>query len=434
MSKPLPCRAQAARLIAQLMSQQSSLANLIPKYLDSIDEGEHGLFKELCFGVMRHHARLSGLADQLIHKPLKEKDRDVYALVLIGLYQLAYMRVPDHAAIAETVQASIALRKQWAKSFVNGVLRQYQRRADSLQQQLSVAASHSHPAWLYGMINKRWPEQLPQILAANNAAPPMILRVNRQQCRRDDYLQLLAQANIAARPCRFSADGIVLEQGQSVDALPHFADGWLSVQDESAQLAANLLDAQPQHRILDACCAPGGKTCHLLEQVPTATVHGLELVESKLERVRDNLQRLGLEATLFAGDASQPADWHDGQSYHRILLDAPCSATGVIRRNPDVKLMRQPEEIAAIAELQFRIISALWPLLAVGGKLLYATCSIMPAENTHLVERFVTGTTDARHRPIDADWGIEQPYGRQILPGGQDGDGFFYACIEKVEG
>jgi 16S rRNA (cytosine967-C5)-methyltransferase len=206
------------------------------------------------------------------------------------------------------------------------------------------------------------------------------------------------------------------------------------VQDESAQLAAGLMVIEDGDRVLDACCAPGGKTCHLLEQGTTAEVHGLELVEGKLERVKQNLQRLGLDATLFAGDAAEPEHWFDGQQYDKILLDAPCSATGVIRRNPDVKLMRQPEDIHVLAELQLRILTALWPLLKPGGRLVYATCSIMPQENSLLVKRFVEQTNDCQHLPIAAGWGIEQPFGRQILTGLQDGDGFFYACIEKATG
>ena len=432
MSKTLPCRAQAARLIAQLMADQSSLANLIPKYLPTITDSEHGLFKELCFGVMRHHSALSALVDQLISKPLKKKDQDIYALLLVGLYQLDYLRTPDHAAIDQTVAAVAVLGKHRSKSFVNAVLRQYQRQHTGLRAKLSPAAQLSHPDWLYGMIKKRWPHNIDSIVAANNAQPPMILRVNRQKISRDTYLQRLSDAEIAAKPCLYSADGVVLEQPQPVDKLPGFFTGWSSVQDESAQLAAPLLDSQGGDRVLDACSAPGGKTCHILERGENLTVHALELVDSRLLRVRENLDRLQLDAKLIVGDATAPDTWYDGMPYQRILIDAPCSATGVIRRNPDVKLMRKPEDIQQIAELQLRIVTALWPLLAEGGRLVYATCSIMPAENTQLIQRFIETTDTARHIAIEADWGIAQPFGRQILPGAQDGDGFFYACIEKT--
>lgn len=427
-------RAQAARLIAQLMANQSSLANLIPKYLPTINEQDTGLFKELCFGSMRYFPRLAGIANQLIKKPLKEKDHDIYALLILGLYQLSYTRVPDHAALAATVDASVELRKHWAKSFINGVLRQYQRHADSLTDNLSEAERFSHPDWFLGMVKKRWPDHIDQIVVANNTQPPMTLRVNRLKTSRDNYLSLLAQQGIDAKACQFSADGINLGHAKAVEQLPEFSQGWASVQDESAQLAAGLMVIEDGDRVLDACCAPGGKTCHLLEQGTTAEVHGLELVEGKLERVEQNLQRLGLDATLFAGDAAEPEHWFDGQQYDKILLDAPCSATGVIRRNPDVKLMRQPEDIHVLAELQLRILTALWPLLKPGGRLVYATCSIMPQENSLLVKRFVEQTNDCQHLPIAAGWGIEQPFGRQILTGLQDGDGFFYACIEKATG
>ena len=261
----------------------------------------------------------------------------------------------------------------------------------------------------------------------------MILRVNRRHNSRDAYLKLLSEAAVAAQPCDYSRDGIVLDAACDVRDLPGFAEGWISVQDEAAQLAADLLDLAPGQRVLDACCAPGGKTCHILEAQPQlAGVVAVDLEDKRLLRVHENLERLGLEAELIAADGRDTATWWDGKPFQRILLDAPCSATGVIRRHPDIKLTRQPDDIAALASLQGELLDAMWTTLEVGGILLYATCSTLPTENTEVIEAFLARTSGARELDIAGSFGVKQPHGRQLLAQEGGHDGFYYAKLIKI--
>jgi 16S rRNA (cytosine967-C5)-methyltransferase len=298
---------------------------------------------------------------------------------------------------------------------------------------LPEAAGRAHPNWLWQRFRAAWPQQIESIAAANNHYPPMCLRVNTLQTTRDNYLQTLETNSVAATACTLSDDGIRLIEPVDVGQLPQFADGAVSVQDEAAQLAAVLLDAQSQQRVLDACCAPGGKTCHILERQPQLReLVALDIDATRLHRVESNLQRLQLQARTLAGDAATPQSWWDNEPFERILLDAPCSGTGVIRRHPDIKLLRTESDIVQLAELQFQLLTALWPLLANGGVLLYATCSILPEENTHVLERFLAATDDARELAIEAEWGVAQPVGRQLLPSLDGCDGFYYARLQKA--
>jgi 16S rRNA (cytosine967-C5)-methyltransferase len=296
----------------------------------------------------------------------------------------------------------------------------------------------SHPRWLQKALKAFWPEQWEAICAANNAHPPMILRVNRRHHTRDAYLQKLQTVGIEAQACAFSQDGILLTEPCDVRTLPGFAEGWISVQDEAAQLAADLLELSPGQRVLDACCAPGGKTCHLLEVQPQlAGVVAVDLEAKRLVRVKENLDRLGLSAELIAADARDTAQWWDGKPFQRILLDAPCSATGVIRRHPDIKLTRQADDIPALATLQGELLDALWPTLEVGGILLYATCSTLPTENTEVVAAFLARTSGARELDIAGQLGqqppgLRQPHGRQLLAQEGGHDGFYYAKLIKI--
>ena len=315
---------------------------------------------------------------------------------------------------------------------VNGVLRQWQRNRETLSQQLNPAQASAHPEWLFGKINKAWPDHAADVIAANNAHPPMTLRVNQQQVARQDYLQQLADAGIEACACEFSAEGIQLSQAQAVNQLPGFEQGWVSVQDEAPQLGTALLNLQAKQRVLDTCCAPGGKACHILEAEPELEqLVAIDIDEQRLQRVHQNLERLNLNAEVICCDALAVKEWWDGKAFDRILLDAPCSATGVIRRNPDIKLHRTPEDIATLAELQLALLTALWPTLKPGGLLLYATCSILPQENEKLVRRFCETHEDVLHCEIDAKWGIKRDYGRQLLPQQQGHDGFYYALLQK---
>ncbi|MCY1174449.1 Ribosomal RNA small subunit methyltransferase B [compost metagenome] len=291
----------------------------------------------------------------------------------------------------------------------------------------------AHPRWLQKSLKAFWPEQWEAICAANNAHPPMILRVNRRHHSREAYLELLREAGLEASACQYSVDGILLAQACDVRGLPGFDQGWVSVQDEAAQLAADLLDLAPGQRVLDACCAPGGKTCHLLEaEAKLQSVVAIDLEAKRLTRVRENLDRLGLDAQLIACDARDTASWWDGKGFQRILLDAPCSATGVIRRHPDIKLTRQADDIPALAALQGELLDALWPTLEVGGMLLYATCSSLPTENTEVIDAFLVRTPGARELDLATEAGLRQPHGRQLLAQEGGHDGFYYAKLIKI--
>ena len=428
-------RLAAAKALAAVLNGKASLNSSLPTQLDKVEDRDRGFTQDLAFGTARWQPRLSALAAKLLQKPFKAADADVEALLLVGLYQLLYTRVPAHAAIGETVGCAEKLKKPWAKALLNAVLRRAQRESEALLAELEhdPVVRTAHPRWLQKSLKAFWPEQWEGICAANNAHPPMILRVNRRHHSRDAYLQLLTDAGIAAKPCVYSTDGIVLEAAADVRSLPGFAEGWISVQDEAAQLAADLLDLAPGQRVLDACCAPGGKTCHILEvQKDLAGVVAVDLEAKRLVRVRENLARLGLSAELIAADGRDTATWWDGKPFQRILLDAPCSATGVIRRHPDIKLTRQPDDIAALAVLQGELLDALWSTLEVGGILLYATCSTLPTENTEVIQAFLARTSGARELDLATTAGIKQPHGRQLLAQEGGHDGFYYAKLIKI--
>lgn len=428
-------RLAAARALASVLSGKASLGSSLPPLLDKVDARDRGLAQDLAFGTARWQPRLALIAEKLLQKPFKAADHDVEALLLVGLYQLFYTRIPAHAAIGETVACVDKLKKTSLKGLLNAVLRNAQRDGEAICASLdSDPVLHTaHPRWLQKALKANWPEHWQAICAANNAHPPLILRVNRRLRSRDAYLAELTAAGIAASPCTYSRDGIVLAQACDVTGLPGFAAGHVSVQDEAAQLAADLLQLAPGQRVLDACCAPGGKTCHLLEAEPKlAHVLGVDLEAKRLVRVRENLARLGLAAELIAADGRDLASWWDGQPFQRILLDAPCSATGVIRRHPDIKLTRQASDITALATLQGELLDALWTTLEVGGILLYATCSVLPEENSDNIGAFLARTPGARELDIDGEFGLKQAHGRQLLPQVDGHDGFYYAKLIKI--
>lgn len=412
-----------------------SLSGSLPESLALVtDPAERPLTQELCYGVMRYVVRLQAIAAKLLNRPLKKKDRDVECLILIGLYQLIYMRIPPHAAVAETVEAVKGLNKPWAKGVVNAVLRNFQRQQEVLLSEIDrePATQYAHPQWLLSMIRERWPDQWQAIAIANNDYPPMVLRVNQQHGSRDAYLKRLSDAGMAASAIDAVPSAIVMEQSVDVMQLPGFSAGHVSVQDGAAQLAAWLLDLQPGQRVLDACAAPGGKCCHIIErQSQLSEVVAIDVDEQRLQSVRENLSRIGLTATVVCGDASRPAQWWDGKLFDRILLDAPCSASGVIRRHPDIKQLRCEEDIATLVQRQGEILEGMWSLLTPGGLLLYATCSIFPEENHLQIERFIQTHHDAMAPPLEQQWGRAMPVGRQVLPADEGMDGFYYASLRK---
>lgn len=411
------------------------------RYLDGaldavrIDVASDGaLVQELTYGTLRWFHQLAGIAALLLTKPLKPKDQDVYALLLVGLYQLRYMRVATHAAVDETVAATETLGKPWAKGLINACLREYLRRGADMVKLVDSdpALRLSHPAWLLEKFRDAWPEDWERIAQANNERPPLTLRVNLRRQTRSAYLEKLSAANIALQPTSILDTDTTLAAPLPVSVLPGFAAGEVSVQDAAAQWATVLLDAQPGERVLDACAAPGGKTGHILERTPGLT----ELVALDREAVRvglieQNLKRLGLKARLVTADASAPEGGWGGQPFDRILLDVPCSATGVIRRHPDIKLRRRPEDLPKLTATQARLLAALWPLLRPGGKLLYVTCSILPEENENQMWAFLTGESSAIEVSLPTAVGRPRGVGRQILPGDDGMDGFYYACLLK---
>ena len=427
-------RLAAARALAAVLAGKASLASSLPTQLERVSDRDKGLVQELAFGTARWQPRLSALALALLSKPFRKADQDVEALLLVGLYQLLYTRIPAHAAIAETVGCATALKKPWAKGLLNAVLRRAQREAETLLPTLEKdpVVLTAHPRWLQKSLKAFWPDDWLAICEANNSHPPFTLRVNQRVTSRDAYLAELLDCGIAGQATPFSKDGITLATACDVTALPGFADGAVSVQDEAAQLAADLLMLEPGQRVLDACCAPGGKTCHILEsQAQLREVVAIDLEPQRLDRVKANLERLKLKASIVAGDARAVDQWWDGQVFQRILLDAPCSATGVIRRHPDIKLTRQTDDIAALAQLQGELLDALWPTLAENGILLYATCSTLPTENTEVIAAFLQRTSDAQELPFQAAFGKAQPHGQQLLAQVGGHDGFYYARLIK---
>ena len=427
-------RIAAARVIAAVLQDEGSLSTLLPTYTARVDERDRGLLQQLCYGTLRYYPKLTAYLNLLLSKPFKAKDKDLEAVLACSLYQLLETRVPSHAAVNEAVTTCKALKKLWAKGLVNAVLRRFLRERDQLDSTLESdqAFKTAHPDWLVELWREAWPDQLDNIIAANNAQPPMTLRVNQSHSNPTSYLKQLATANIEASATLFSPDGITLKHPQDVLPLPGFTEGNISVQDEAAQLSAHLLALQPGQRILDACCAPGGKTCHILEQVKNnADVVALDISANRLERVEENLKRLGLQATLVAADAVDTNTWWDDKPFDRILLDAPCSATGVIRRHPDVKLLRKPTDIAKLAKLQLALLNALWPLLQEDGVLLYATCSTLPQENDQVILSFLNSNPSVALEKLSLNAGIETSAGRQLFPQVGGHDGFYYALLKK---
>ncbi len=428
-------RALAALMVAAVAGEGRSLSSLIPVRLGVLaDSRDRALAQELTYGTLRWYLRLQALAGRLLERPLKGRDRDIQALLLVGLYQLLYMELPAHAAIHATVEAARALGKRWAAGLVNAVLRNGQRHAAALLAELEQDPEirWAHPTWLLELLQQDWPDHWQAIVAADNERPPMCLRVNLRRCTRDAYQQRLADAGIAAQPVPGLAAALQLARPVAVDALPGFHDGLVSVQDGGAQRAAELLAPQPGERVLDACAAPGGKTAHILELQPQlAELVAVDVEQTRLARVRENLDRLGLSASLVADDAAHTDAWWDGRPFDRILLDAPCSASGVIRRHPDIKLLRRCSDVNQLAEMQQRLLHALWPLLAPGGILLYVTCSVLRRENSGQLELFLGGRRDAVELALPGDWGHALAVGRQILPGEDGMDGFYFACLSK---
>jgi len=438
MSDNLNSRYIALKICLTVTEHGRSLSQTLPEGLAQFsDRRERNFTQNLVLGTLRWQGRLEAIRDHLLKKKLKTKDADLNQLILIGLYQIIYMETPEHAAVGETVSIVQKLKKPWAKGLVNGVLRNFLREQDDICKEVDLKPSYkyAHPQWLFKALRKAYPDHWQDIMKANNEIAPLTLRVNPLYQTRQTLLEKLTASNIEATPHPLSPQAITLQQSTDITQLPSYEDGGFSVQDVAAQQAAHILRPAPGEKVLDACAAPGGKTTHLLELSNNqAQLTALEVAPERMERLAENLYRLDLEADYLVGDASQPDEWWDGELFDKILLDAPCSATGIIRRQPDIKQHRTTEDITALVETQSSILNALWATLKPGGQMLYATCSVLPDENRHQMQQFVERQTDAQVIPLELEGTLtfEEP-GYQYLPGTQGVDGFFYCLLEKSE-
>jgi 16S rRNA (cytosine967-C5)-methyltransferase len=420
-------RLHALKILTALTEEKASLSQLMPA-----SDDVSPMTKEICFGYCRHYFRLEAMADYLVDK--RPKAIEVWIALLIGIYQLHYMNKPDYAVVKETVALLEKIKKVWAKGLVNAVLRNFCRQREEILAKLELdpVFIYGQPQWLLKRLKTDWPDDWKAIAQANDAHPPMTLRVNLRKTTVDNYLKVLLDAGIEAHALPAASEGITLASPCDVHELPGFTDGVVSVQDGAAQLAASLLSLKPGQRVLDACCAPGGKTCHILESEPDLLeCVALDVDAKRLKRVKENLKRLNFETTLVQGDALIPETWWDGQLFDRILLDAPCSATGVIRRHSDIKLLRTNEEVVAVSKIQQSMLNAIWPLLAPGGLMVYATCSVIAEENELQIADFLASHPDCQIKQEHRSWGRATGHGQQILPGEQCMDGFFYSVLVK---
>jgi 16S rRNA (cytosine967-C5)-methyltransferase len=383
---------------------------------------------------MRWRWRLEFYVQSYLQKPLRNKDRDLHLLLLLALYEVTQLHTPDYASVNEAVQLTRTLGKPWASALVNGVLRQCVRALEetALPEPDTDSARYSHPDWLLTRIKSDWPQDWQAILEANNARAPLWLRVNASQGETAHYQQRLNERDLTSQRHPLATEALSLEQACDVTTLPGFADGAVSVQDASAQMAAHVLDARAGERILDLCAAPGGKTCHLLELQANLQVVAVDIEAERMKRVQQNLLRTQVHAECIVADARDTQSWWDGVAFDRILLDAPCSASGVIRRHPDIKSLRRDDDIAVLVALQQQILCAAWSLLKAGGELLYVTCSVLRAENEQQIETFLSSHPQAEELAIDASLGSACAHGRQCLPGENGGDGFYFARLKKA--
>ncbi|AOM42906.1 16S rRNA (cytosine(967)-C(5))-methyltransferase RsmB [Xenorhabdus hominickii] len=421
-------RSIAAKAITQVLDQGQSLSTIIPELQQRVSDKDKALLQELCFGVMRVLPQLEWFINQLMAKPLKGKQRIFHYLIMVGIYQLIYTRIPAHAALAETVNGAIDLKRPQLKGLINGVLRQFQRQQQELVERANNHINqYLHPKWLLERIQKAYPQSWQNIVDTNNQKPPMWLRVNQLHHTANEYLTLLKEANIEAELDTSHPSAARLLTPCPVNVLPGFDQGWVTIQDRSAQGCAELLNPCNGESILDLCAAPGGKTTHILEIAPKSKVLAIDIDTQRIKRVKENLQRLNLHAVVKTGDGRLPHEWAADEQFDRILLDAPCSATGVIRRHPDIKWLRRNEDIDQLVILQSDILEAIWPYLKKNGTLVYATCSILPEENSEQIQSFLERHTDAT---LSETGTLENP-GIQIIPEAIGGDGFFYARLTK---
>lgn len=426
-------RQAAAEAVLAVCHSGDLLDSALDVHRGTISQLEAGLFQEIAYGGVRWYLAYQHYLNAQLKKPFKPKDKILEALLITALYQLDYTQQAPHAVVNESVALAKTFKRGWASGIVNAILRAYIRQQKDPPAKLDAHwIRSSFPDWLLIQISDAWPDQTETILRCTQNKPPMTLRVDLQKHARDEYLKLLSAEHIQASLCEQSSSGITLDEAVPVNRLPGFDQAWVSVQDESAQLATPNLDIASGHRVLDACAAPGGKSLQILQSgVAICELVVLDLPH-RITRLQENIDRSSLDATIIEGDLLEPDTWWDENPFDRILLDVPCTGTGVIRRHPDIKLRRRKENILQFANNQFELIKHAWKVLKPGGKLLYSTCSILPAENEHCVADFVLQTPSAIALELSPSLGLKTAHGRQRLPGVHTGDGFFYALLQKA--
>ena len=425
-------RAAAAQVVHAVRVRRRTLDDALAEHETAVSLRDRPLLRALAYGTVRWSLRLSACTDALLSRGLRPRDAILGDLLAVGLFQLIHMRIPARAAVHATVAATAELERPHARGMVNALLRRFQRDGEALMARLDgdAAVRHACPDWLVDQLAADWPSSHEALLAAANESPPMWLRVNRRLGDPAAYLERLRAAGLDAETHPEAPEALCLSEPADVDQLPGWSAGAVSVQDAAAQLAAGLLAALPGHRVLDACAAPGGKTAHIMERTADlAEMVALDISAPRLTELARGLARLSLRPTVMQGDARDPASWWDGRAFDRILLDAPCSATGVIRRHPDIKLLRQARDLPALQALQAGMLHALWPLLAPAGRLVYATCSVLRQENQMQIAAFLQRNPDAMLVPGSGS--ICAP-GRQIMTGETNMDGFYYACLQHL--
>ena len=414
-------RAVALEAICSVVLRKESLSNF--KFSESLHD--LSLAKSLTYSTIRFYHQLNDIVSSLLKSPIERKHLDIHCLILLGANQILYSNIPSHAAIFETVEVANILDKSWAKGLVNAILREIDRKQDTLLNN----THYSHPSWLVKKIKRYYPKNFEQIFSQNNIQAPMTIRVNPSYSL-DSYKKSLELIGIDSVKLAVAPQSLVLKNAVDVFLLPKFNNGSCYVQDASAQLAAHIIEPKDNERILDACAAPGGKTIHLSELAPNSVITALDCNISRLEKLKENINRHKIKNVAVAIGNAQNQDWWNGEKFDKILIDAPCSATGIIRRHPDIKLLRKPKDINALIALQKEILGNLWTLLKPGGILVYSTCSILKSENEEQISSFFDSHKDATEEKIKLDWGIDACFGMQQLPT-KHFDGFYYARIIK---
>ena len=425
----------SATLLLDKVQQGGSLNALFENAQSEVDESDRAFFRELVYGSLRLWPMYKGVTRQLLEKPLKAKDSALEALLILALYELDECSTPPYASVSAAVEVCASLKRAWAAKLINACLRRYQREKTVLLEQLGESEQAALPGWLYKVLKKHYPDDLNGLAKASRHKPPLTLRVNSQKSSRNDYMEQLSSAGIEAIPV--GAYGLTLSSAVPVSQIPGFSQGVVSVQDESAQLAGALIAGASEGtgahlgiRVLDVCSAPGSKACHLAEL--GAEVTAMDVSASRLARVEENTERLGLTIKTLVGDGRELGEIAEENEFDLVLLDVPCSATGVMRRNPDVKVIRLKSDINQFAELQQSLLESAWRQVCPRGRLLYITCSLLPAENEDIVSNFLAFNADAKIIPLSASFGIEKKVGRQTLPSVSGGDGLYYCMLEKI--